>query len=45
MRAVTHIAPPDAKGQIIGDPVTQEGVVVFPVKTLPLCSSSCTGAA
>jgi hypothetical protein len=43
VRAVTHIAPPDSKGNIIGEPVTQEGVVVYPVKTLFLCSS-CTDA-
>ena len=39
VRAVTHIAPSDG-GQLLGDPVTQEGVVVFPVKTLFLCSSA-----
>jgi hypothetical protein len=43
VRAVTHIAPPDSKGNIIGEPVTQEGVIVYPVKTLFLCSS-CTNA-
>jgi hypothetical protein len=39
VRAVTHIAPADDKGQLLGDPVTQEGVVVFPVRSLFLCSS------
>jgi hypothetical protein len=43
VRAVTHIAPPDSNGNIIGEPVTQEGVIVYPVKTLFLCSS-CTNA-
>jgi hypothetical protein len=43
VRAVTHIAPPDSKGNIIGEPVTQEGVIVYPVKSLFLCSS-CTDA-
>lgn len=40
VRTVTHIAPSDEKGQLLGDPVTQDGVVVFPVKTLFLCSSA-----
>jgi hypothetical protein len=39
VKAVTHIAPPDAKGNIIGEPVTQEGVIVYPVKAIALCSS------
>lgn len=43
VREVTHIAPPDSKGNIIGEPVTQEGVIVYPVKSLFLCSS-CTNA-
>ena len=28
------------KGFIIGEPVTQEGIIVYPVKSLFLCSSS-----
>jgi len=38
VRAVTHIAPPDAKGNIIGEPISQEGVVAYPTKSLFLCS-------
>ena len=44
VRAVTHIAPTDDRGQLLGEPVTQPGVVVFPVRTLFLCSGA-TGAA
>ncbi|CAE7264440.1 unnamed protein product, partial [Symbiodinium sp. CCMP2456] len=40
---VTHIAPPDAKGKIIGEPVVQEGVINVPLKSLGLCGSM-TGA-
>ena len=39
VRAVTHIAPPDASGGIIGEPVTQEGVIAIPACTLGLCMS------
>ena len=39
VRAVTHIAPPDAEGKIIGAPIVQEGVVNYPTKSLFLCSS------
>ncbi|MHC1481430.1 M14 family metallopeptidase [Frateuria aurantia] len=35
---VTHIAPPDADGMIIGSPVTSEGVIEYPVKPLGLCA-------
>ena len=42
VRAVTHIAPTDAKGQLLGEPVTQEGVVTAPVRTIFLCSSATT---
>lgn len=43
VRKVTHIAPPDPKGRIIGEPICQEGVINYPIKTLHLCSSI-TGA-
>ena len=36
--AVTHIAPPDARGQIIGADVTQPGVIHSPVQALGLCA-------
>ncbi|WP_237158814.1 M14 family metallopeptidase [Shewanella khirikhana] len=35
---VTHIAPPDDKGNIIGSPVVQHGVINYPVKKLGLCA-------
>ncbi|MCF7750186.1 M14 family metallocarboxypeptidase [Bacillus subtilis subsp. subtilis] len=40
---VTHIAPADAKGEIIGSPVVAPGVIEYPLKTLGLCASM-TGA-
>lgn len=40
---VTHIAPPDAKGEIIGSPVVAHGVIEYPLKKLALCTSI-TGA-
>ena len=43
VREVTHIAPPDENGQIIGADVEQEGVVNYPVHELALCTSV-TGA-
>jgi len=43
VRKVTHIAPPDEKGLIIGTPIAQEGVINYPVKSLGLCASV-TGA-
>ncbi len=36
--AVTHIAPPDERGQIIGADVTQPGVIHYPFKALGLCA-------
>ncbi|MFO1516215.1 MAG: M14 family metallocarboxypeptidase [Lysobacterales bacterium] len=36
--AVTHIAPADAKGEIIGAPVVAPGVILYPMKQLGLCA-------
>lgn len=38
VRQVTHIAPPDSKGCIIGIPITQEGVVPIAGRSLGLCA-------
>jgi len=39
VRKVTHIAPADAGGQIIGEEVVQEGVIAIPSpRTIGLCS-------
>jgi hypothetical protein len=35
---VTHIAPPDDAGQIIGSDATQHGVINYPVKEWGLCA-------
>ena len=35
---VTHIAPADAQGQIIGSPVVAPGVIEYPLKALGLCA-------
>lgn len=35
---VTHIAPPDEHGRIIGEEVTQPGVIHYPFKKLGLCA-------
>lgn len=40
---VTHIAPPDAEGQIIGTPLLSPGVIAYAVKSLGLCTGI-TGA-
>lgn len=40
---VTHIAPPDAAGEIIGSPVLAHGVIEYPLRELGLCPSI-TGA-
>jgi hypothetical protein len=40
---VTHIAPPDAAGQIIGCPVLSHGVIEYPVREYAMCPSI-TGA-
>jgi hypothetical protein len=38
VRTVTHIAPADKNGRIIGDPIEQEGVINYPLKKLFLCA-------
>ncbi|MBZ4038882.1 M14 family metallopeptidase [Novilysobacter selenitireducens] len=35
---VTHIAPADARGEIIGSTVVSPGVILYPVKSLGLCA-------
>ena len=35
---ITHIAPPDANGEIIGSKVTQHGVIHYPFEALGLCA-------
>ena len=36
---VTHIAPADSNGEIIGSPVVSPGVINYPLKQLGLCPS------
>lgn len=36
---VTHIAPPDGNGNIIDEPVVQEGLIEVPIEKLGLCAS------
>ncbi|MEG3190862.1 M14 family metallopeptidase [Lysobacter sp. D1-1-M9] len=36
---VTHIAPADANGEIIGSPVVAPGVINYPLQQLSLCAS------
>ncbi len=38
VEAVTHIAPPDDEGKIIGSEVTQNGVIEYPFRALGLCA-------
>lgn len=38
VRPITHIAQPDKSGRIIGEPVTHEGVITYPLKKLFLCA-------
>lgn len=38
VRNVTHIAQADSAGNLIGDPITQEGVINYPVKKIFLCA-------
>lgn len=35
---VTHIAPADANGEIIGSPVVAQGVIEYPLEALGLCA-------
>lgn len=37
VKNVTHIAPPDAAGEIIGVPVADEGVIYYNMRQLSLC--------
>lgn len=37
VKKVTHIAPPDSQGQIIGSDVTQDGVILYDKASLHLC--------
>lgn len=39
VRVVTHIAPQDADGKIIGSDVVQNGVILYPMASLGLCGS------
>ena len=43
VRRVTHIAPADSEGMIIGVPIEQEGVINYELKKLSLCGG-CMGA-
>lgn len=36
---ITHIAPADARGEIIGSPMVAPGVIEYPLKQLGLCAS------
>jgi len=38
VRRVTHIAPPDAEGRLIGEKIEQEGVINYELKKLGLCT-------
>lgn len=40
VRKITHIAPPDEQGRLIGEKPEQEGVVNYPVKKLFLCAGA-----
>ena len=44
VRAVTHIAPPDDEGKIIGAAVQQAGVVHYPALALHLCMRATNAA-
>lgn len=37
VKKVTHIAPPDSNGNIIGCPLDQEGVIYYDMRKLSLC--------
>ncbi|MDG2520608.1 M14 family metallocarboxypeptidase [Caulobacter segnis] len=36
---VTHIAPPDPDGDLIGCPILSDGVIAYPVRTIDMCPS------
>jgi hypothetical protein len=36
---VTHIAPPDPDGDLIGCPILAPGVIAYPVRTIDMCPS------
>lgn len=38
VKRVTHIAPADDEGRIIGEPISQEGVINYAVRELGLCT-------
>ncbi len=38
VKKVTHIAPADDAGKLIGEPVTQSGVINYPTQKLGLCT-------
>jgi len=38
VKKITHIAPADSEGKIIGAPLEQEGVINYPLKKLSLCA-------
>jgi hypothetical protein len=38
VKKVTHIAPPDENGLIIGEPITQQGVINYATTRLGLCT-------
>lgn len=42
VREVTHIAPADENGEIIGSKVEGDGIIYYPMKTLGLCCRSMT---
>ncbi len=42
VEAVTHIAPADDSGKIIGSPVVARGVIQYPLKQLGLCAGMTT---
>ena len=39
MEQITHIAPADDNGEIIGTPAVTRGVIQYPLKQLGLCAS------
>ena len=43
VKRVTHIAPPDEEGNIIGEPVVSDGIIIVPAKTLGLCGGVTAG--